>query len=49
MFKYGNYLYEIKNYEKAEEVYIRCVEIRKKNVINSCLVDALVNLSICQR
>jgi len=25
------------------------VEIRKKIVINSCLVDALINLSICQR
>jgi len=25
------------------------VEIRKKNVINSCLVDALINLSVCQR
>lgn len=25
------------------------MEIRKNNVINSCLVDALLNLSICQR
>lgn len=25
------------------------MNIRKKNVINSCLVDALINLSVCQR
>lgn len=49
LFKYGNYLYETKNYEASEENFKTCVEIRKNNVINSCLVDALLNLSICQR
>lgn len=49
LFKYGVYLYETKNYEGAEEAFAICVDIRKKNVINSCLVDALINLSVCQR
>lgn len=49
LFKYGVYLHEVKNYEAAEEAFKICVEIRKKNVINSCLVDALINLSVCQR
>jgi len=49
LFKYGAYLHEIKDYEGAEEAFKVCVEIRKKNVVNSCLVDALINLSVCQR
>lgn len=49
LFKYGAYHYEMKNYESAEEAFKICVDIRKKNVVNSCLVDALINLSICQR
>jgi tetratricopeptide (TPR) repeat protein len=49
LFKYGVHLYEIKSYEQAEESFKICVEIRKKNVINICLVDALINLSVCQR
>ncbi len=39
----------MKNYESAEQAFKVCVDIRKKNVVNSCLVDALINLSICQR
>jgi hypothetical protein len=49
LFKYGTYLHEVKNYEAAEEAFKVCVEIRKKNVVNSCLVDALINLSVSQR
>ena len=30
-------------------MYQESVEIRKKNVVNMCLVDSLINLSICQR
>ena len=49
LFKYGSYLYEIKQFGKAAMQFQKCVQLRQKNVVNSSLVDALINLAICQK
>jgi tetratricopeptide (TPR) repeat protein len=47
LFKHANYLYENKLFDEAEQEYDKCIEIRKKNVYNGGLIDAIVNSAIC--
>ena len=47
LFSHANYLYESKLYEEAEKQFLKCIQIRKKNVYNGGLIDAMVNSAIC--